>query len=145
MPKPEGLSRRERQIMDTLHRLGQAAPAQVREALPDPPSYTAVNTMLRILMESGHVRRAQEGQHFVYFPTQARQSAARSALRQVVETFFGGSAERAMTTLLSEAETDLTDEELERLAAAIERFKDAERRTEVPRDTHTKSEEGETR
>ncbi len=126
--KPNGLSRRERQIMDILHRLGQASPTQVREALPDPPTYTAVNTLLRILGERGHVSRVQEGQRYVYFPTQPRQSAARSAARQLVETFFGGSVERAVTTMLSEAETDLTDEEIENLSAAIERFKDKEKR-----------------
>ena len=126
--KSNGLSRRERQIMDILHRLGRASPAQVREDLPDPPSYTAVNTLLRILVERGHVGRAQEGQRFVYFPTQPRQSAARSAARQLVQTFFGGSIEHAVTTMLSEAEADLTEEELEHLTAAIERFKDRERR-----------------
>jgi BlaI family penicillinase repressor len=144
MPKPEGLSRRERQIMDALHRLGRAAPDQVREALPDPPTYTAVNTMLRILLNHGHVGRALGGRQYVYYPTQPRQSAARTALRQVVETFFGGSAERAMTTLLSEAETDLTDEELERLSAAIERAKDKEHR-DGPSDAQNVSTEGEAR
>lgn len=126
MPRPEGLSRRERQIMDILHRLGRAAPDQVREALPDPPTYTAVNTMLRILRDAGHVGRTLEGKRYVYFPAQPRQSAARTALRQVVDTFFGGSAERAMTTLLSEAETNLTDEELEHLATVIQRAKEKE-------------------
>ena len=127
-PKLPDLSRRERQIMDILHRLGQASPTQVREALPDPPTYTAVNTLLRILGERGHVGRVQEGQRYLYFPTQPRQSAARSAARQLVETFFGGSVERAVTTMLSEAETELTEEELEHLTAAIERFKNKERR-----------------
>ena len=128
LPPTKGLSRRERQIMDILHRLGQATPTQVREALPDPPTYTAVNTLLRILGERGQISRVQEGQRYVYFPTQPRQSAARSAARQLVETFFGGSVERAVTTMLSEAETDLTAEELEHLTAAIERFKAKERR-----------------
>ncbi len=120
MPKPDGLSRRERQIMDILHRLGGAAPAQVRDALPNPPSYTAVNTLLRLLMESGHVRRTQEGQRFVYSPTQPRQAAGKSAMRQVLQTFFGGDLETAVATLLSEAETELTDEEAARLSALIE-------------------------
>ena len=128
MPRPDGLSRRERQIMDILHRLGRASPAQVRESLPDPPTYTAVNTLLRILGERGHVSRAPEGQHYVYFPTQPRRSAARAALRRRVETFFGGSVEQAVTTLLSESEAGLTDEELDSLAAAIQRVKDKERR-----------------
>ena len=118
--RPHGLSRRERQIMDILHRLGRAAPAQVREGLPDPPTYTAVNTLLRILLEGGHVGRVQEGKQFVYFPTQPRQSAAKSAMRQVLTTFFGGDLETAVTTLLSEAETDLSDEQAARLSAMIE-------------------------
>lgn len=131
-PKPKGLSRRERQIMDILHRLGQASPTQVRAALPDPPTYTAVNTLLRILGERGHVGRVQEGQHYVYFPTQPLQSAARSAAQQLVETFFGGSVERAVTTMLSEAETEMTEEELEHLTTAIERFKAKERPKDGP-------------
>lgn len=117
---PPSLSRRERQIMDILHRLGRAAPAQVREALPDPPTYTAVNTMLRILLENGHVSRAPEGQHYVYFSTQPRQSAARSAMRQVLTTFFAGDLENAVATLLSESETEITDAEAIRLASLIE-------------------------
>ena len=120
---PKDLSRRERQIMDILHRLGRASPTQVRAALPDPPSYTAVNTLLRILGERGHISRVQESLHFVYFPTQPRQSAARSAARQLVDTFFGGRVERAVTTMLSEAEADLTEAEIAHLTAAIERFK----------------------
>lgn len=127
-PTDHQLSRRQRQIMGILHRLERATAAQVHEALPDAPSYTAVRTLLTILEREGHVHHIQEGRHYVYFPAQARQNAAQSAVRQLVQTFFGGSLERAVTTMLSEAETDLTDEELERLTAVIERAKEGERR-----------------
>ncbi len=131
---PKDLSRRERQIIDILHRLGRASPTQVRESLPDPPSYTAVNTLLRILGERGHVGRIPEGQRYLYFPTQPRQSAARSAARQLVDTFFGGSVERAVTTMLSEAETDLTEAEIAHLTAAVERFKHTQAREDSNED-----------
>jgi predicted transcriptional regulator len=141
-PKPHQLSRRERQIMDILPRLGRASPAQVREELPDPPTYTAVNTLLRILGERGHISRIQEGQHYVYFPAQPRQSAARAAVRQLVETFFGGSVEHAVTTMLSEAETDLSEEALTHLAAAVARFQDKETRKNSPNEnSHNEGEE----
>ena len=106
--------------------LERATAAQVQEAIPDAPSYTAVRTLLTILEREGHVRHAQEGRHYVYMPAQARQSAARSAVRQLVQTFFGGSLERAVTTMISEAEADLTDEELARLSTVIERVRAGE-------------------
>src|SRR5262245_36184808 len=88
------LSRRERQIMDLLFQRGRATAAEVRAGLPDPPSYSAVRAMLRVLEEKGHVRHAQEGQRYVYLPRLARERAKRSALRHVVKTFFDGSAEQ---------------------------------------------------
>src|SRR5688572_1296816 len=98
------LSRRERQIMDVLYRNGQATAAEVLEALPDPPGNSAVRTLLRILEEKGHLTHTQEGVRYVYRPTQPRQSAARSALAQVVHTFFGGSVENAVASMLSDAD-----------------------------------------
>ena len=118
-PSPHRLSRRERQIMNILFRDGRASAAEVQAALPDPPSYSSVRALLRILEEKGHLTHVQEGQHYVFLPTQARQSAARSALQQVVQTFFSGSVEKAVTTLLSEADQPLSDEELARLADLI--------------------------
>ena len=115
------LSRRERQIMDIVYRVGEVAVADVQAALPDPPSYSAVRALMRILEEKGHLRHREEGVKYVYLPVQARQSAARSAMRQVVQTFFGGSIEKAVSTLLSSREADLTDDELERLTAMIEK------------------------
>jgi len=118
--KFRGLSRREREIMEILHRTGKASPDQVQESLPSPPSYTAVNTMLRILMDHGHIDRTLEGRQYVYFPIQPRQTAARSALQQVIETFFSGSVEQAVTTLLSDEETHFSEDQLARLAGLIE-------------------------
>jgi predicted transcriptional regulator len=113
------LSRRERQIMDILFREGRASTATVLAALSDPPSYSAVRALLRILEEKGHVTHVQEGQHYVFLPVQATQSAARSALRQIVDTFFSGSIEKAVTTLISETELPLSDDELTRLSELI--------------------------
>jgi predicted transcriptional regulator len=117
------LSRRERQIMDILFREGRASAAEVQAALPDPPSYSAVRALLRILEEKGHISHVQEGQHYVFLPTQARHSAALSALQQVVQTFFSGSVEKAVSTLLSEADRPLSDDELTRLTELIEQAK----------------------
>src|SRR5690348_11846599 len=93
------LSRRERQIMDALYQAGRATAAEIRAAMPDPPSYSAVRTMLRILEEKGHVRHNLEGPRFVYIPTIARDKAKRSALKHVVNTFFDGSASQVMAAL----------------------------------------------
>lgn len=114
------LSRRERQIMDAIYALGQASAAQVQEAVPDPPSYSSIRKLLQILEDKGHLRHTQEGQHYVYYPTQPRQSAAKTAMKQVLTTFFGGNLESAVATLLSEAETELSQEQAVRLSLLIE-------------------------
>lgn len=118
------LSRRERQIMEIIYTRGQASASEVMAALADPPSYSAVRALLRVLETKGHVRHVQEGAHYVYLPTQPRNRAARSALAQVVHTFFGGSVEQTVATLLSDADTRLSEEELSRLAALIEQAKE---------------------
>src|SRR5437667_12174301 len=94
------LSRRERQIMDALHARGNATAAEVLSALPDPPSYSAVRALLRILEEKGHVRHRREGARYVYVPRTSPESARRSALQRVVSTFFQGSVAQAMAALL---------------------------------------------
>src|ERR1051326_8321832 len=94
------LSRRERQIMDVIYRRGRATAREVMEDIPDPPSYSAVRALLRLLEERGHVRHAQEGQHYVYTPAAAPSSARKSALSHVVRTFFGGSTEEAVVALV---------------------------------------------
>ena len=114
-----GLSRRERQIMDVIYRRGQATAAEVLEDLPDPPSYSAVRAMLRVLEEKGHLRHEQQGPRYVFLPTVPRDQARRSALQQVVHTFFGGSTEQAMAALLDQSDRALSDAELARLARLI--------------------------
>lgn len=121
------LSRRERQIMDIIYQRGQASAAEVLEALPDPPTYSSVRALLRILEEKGHLRHAEEGKKYIYLPTQLRQSAARSALQQVLQTFFSGSVENVVAALLSDDDRNITREELERLSALIERAKEEEK------------------
>lgn len=114
------LSRRERQIMDVLYRDRQATAAEVLAALPDPPSYSAVRALLRILETKGHVRHVADGTRYVYLPTVARDRAGRPALAGVLETFFEGSTEKAVAALLELSPAGLSDEELGRLSRLIE-------------------------
>ena len=113
------LSRRERQIIDILYANGKATAAEVQNALPEPPSYSAVRAMLRILEEKGHVRHEQDGPRYVYAPTVARDNAKRSALRHVLQTFFDGSAEQAISALLDDDAAKLSEKELDRLEKLI--------------------------
>src|SRR6476660_717945 len=114
------LSRRERQILDILYQKGRATAAEVQADLPEPPSYSAVRAMLRILEVKGHVKHEQDGPRYVYVPTVARDNAKRSALRHVLQTFFDGSAEQAISALLDDSSTRLSDRELDRLARLID-------------------------
>lgn len=113
------LSRREQQIMDIIYSRGQATATEVMENLPDPPSYSAVRALLRVLEEKGHLRHKQEGQRYVYSPTVARERAKRSALRRVLQTFFDNSAEEAVAALLDISQERLSDDELERMEQLI--------------------------
>jgi len=113
------LSRRERQIMDVLHQRGHATAADVQAAMPDPPSYSAVRALLRILEEKGHIKHRREGARYVYLPRGTRETARRSALRRVVSTFFQGSVTQAMAALLDAADTQLPDSELQKLQQMI--------------------------
>ena len=119
------LSRRERQIVDILYSQGRATAAEVQAALPDPPSYSAVRAMLRILEEKGHVRHDQDGPRYVYLPTVARDRAKRTALRHVLHTFFDGSTEQAISALLDQSDTKLSNRELDRLAELIDQARRA--------------------
>ena len=123
----EHVSRRERQIMDALYARGRASAAEVMESLPDPPSYSAVRAMLRLLEEKGLVRHEQEGPRYIYLPTVPAERASRSALTRLVQTFFGGSAEQAVAALLDMERSNLDDEQLDRLAKLIERAREEER------------------
>ena len=127
MPKPAAhdLSRRERQIMDVIFQRGQATAAEVAEAIPDPPSYSAVRALLRILEEKGYLRHEQQGLRYVFMPTMRRDSARRSALKGLVKTFFDGSVEQTVAALLGQQK--LSREELDRLVDLITRAREEER------------------
>jgi BlaI family transcriptional regulator, penicillinase repressor len=125
-PQPHlDLSRRERQIIDILYSQGRATAAEVQSALPEPPSYSAVRAMLRILEEKGHVKHEQDGPRYVYRPTLARDNAKKSAMRHMLQTFFDGSAEQAISALLDDHSARLSDQELERLARLINQARKA--------------------
>ncbi len=119
-PSHANLSRRERQVMDIVYRQGQATAAEVLQSLPDPPSYSAVRAMLRILEEKGYLHHKHQGNRYVFLPTLPLEKARRSALKQVVQTFFDGSTELAVSALLDCSSSKLSDEELDRLAQLIE-------------------------
>lgn len=121
--KHQQLSRRERQIMDILYQRGKSSASEVREAMPDAPSYSAVRAMLRILEEKGHVRHQAEGLKYVYLPTVARDKAKRSAVKHLLGTFFDDSPEQIVAALLDVSSTRLTREELDRMAEMIEQAK----------------------
>ncbi len=113
------LSRRERQIMDIIYSRGKASATEVMASLPDPPSYSAVRALLRVLEEKGHLRHEQDGQRYVYSPTVERERAKRSALRRVLQTFFDDSAEDAVAALLDISQESLSDGELKRMENLI--------------------------
>ena len=124
---PPELSRRERQIMDIIYRLGEAGAAEVVEHLPDRPAYNSVRVTLGILERKGVVRHRREGARYVYAPTVPAERARESALRHVVRTFFRGSPSKAALTLLDSASTRLSAEELDELTAWVEAAKRGKR------------------
>lgn len=117
----QSLSRRERQIVDILYRRGKATASDVMEELPGQPSSSTVRTQLRILEEKGHVTHTEDGPRFVYAAVVPRHSARRSALRHLVDTFFDGSTEKVVTALLGSDGARLSDAELDRLAALVDK------------------------
>ena len=118
-PKPNTLSRRERQIMDILYKLEQATVADVLGRLTGKPNYSTVRAQLRVLEDKGHVQHEEHGLRFIYVPTVPRHIARRSALRHLVETFFEGSAEKVVAALLGGEVSRISQEELDRLARLI--------------------------
>lgn len=116
------LTRRERQIMDVLYERGEASVGEVRRALPNAPSYSAVRALMRKLLDKGHASYREDGARYVYRPVLARNRARRSALQRVVNTFFDGSAADAVVGLLG-GERDLTEDELARIQATLEKLK----------------------
>ncbi len=115
------LSRRERQIMDVLYRRGRATAAEVHQEIPDPPGYSAVRAMLRVLEEKKHIRHEEKDLRYVFMPIVPRDKAGRSAVRHLLDTFFDGSPEQAVATLLDVSADDLSPEDLNRLTALIEK------------------------
>jgi len=109
--------------MDVLYRLGKATAAEVHAAIPDPPGYSAVRAMLRVLEDKKHVRHEEKDLRYVFIPTEPREKARRSAVRHLLDTFFDGSAEQAMATLLDVSARNLSQKELDRLAALVEKAK----------------------
>ena len=114
------LSRRERQIMDIVYAKGSASVHHVMQKMADPPGYSAVRAMLRLLEEKGHLEHEQDGPRYVYKPTLPREKARQSALKQLLGTFFDGSTEQAVAALLDLSASKLSDEDLDRLADLIE-------------------------
>jgi BlaI family transcriptional regulator, penicillinase repressor len=117
------LSRRERQIMEILYRQGKASATDVREAIEDPPTYSAVRAMLRVLEEKGHVKHENEGLKYVYVPIVNRDKAKRSAVKHLLSTFFRDSPEQVVAALLDVSSKRLTREELDRMAEMIDQAK----------------------
>lgn len=115
------LGRRERQIVEVVYRLGRASVNDVLDNLPDPPSYSSVRAMLRILESKGHLKHEQEGPRYVYLPAVRGDRASRSALDHLVRTFFGGSTSRALAALLEDRDARLSDEDIERLSKLIQK------------------------
>jgi predicted transcriptional regulator len=124
--QPALLTKRERQIMDVLFRLGRATAAEIMRAIPAAPGYSTIRTQLRVLEAKGHVRHEEVGLRYVYMPTLPRSAARRSALRHLVDTFFDGSSAKAVAALLGGEATTLSDEDLDRIAALVN---DARRET----------------
>lgn len=118
------LGRRERQIMDVVYRLGRATAAEVLESLPDPPTYSAVRGMLRLLEDKGHLRHEQDGPRYVYIPTTARDEARRSALAHLLDTFFDNSRESAVAALLDLGGARLDDDEYRRLKSVLDQARE---------------------
>lgn len=115
------LARRERQIMDVFHQVGEASVSEVLAQIPDPPSYSAVRTMIRHLESKGLLKHRQDGKRYVYQATQSRTVASRSALRKVLDVFFAGSAADAVAAILDVSGDNLAPEDLKRMADLIQR------------------------
>jgi len=115
------LSRRERQIMDIIYRLGHVTVAEVLPELPGEPAYSTVRAQLRVLEQKGHVRHEEQGQQYIYTPTVPRHAVRQSALKHLVHTFFDGSREKVVSALLGSESGSVSDEELERIAQIIDK------------------------
>jgi predicted transcriptional regulator len=122
------LSRRERQIMDILHRRGRATVAEVMAELSGEPAYSTVRAQLRVLEAKGHIRHEEEQLRYVYLPAQSHRAASRSALKHLLDTFFQGSPEQVVEALLGKDGAGVSRDELDRIADVIERARRESRR-----------------
>ena len=113
------LTKRERQIVDALYRLGRATAAEIMAAVPGAPTYSTIRTQLRVLETKGHVRHEEQGLRYVYMPTVPRSTARKSALKHLVETFFDGSSAKAVAALLGGEASRISDDDLERIAEIL--------------------------
>jgi predicted transcriptional regulator len=118
-----GLTRRERQIMDSLHRRGRATAATIMRDLPGAPHLSTVRTQLRVLEDKGHVRHEEEGLRYVYMPVIPRGTARRFALKHLLDTFFDGSAEKVIAAVLGSEGARLSPDELDRIADLVRRVR----------------------
>jgi BlaI family transcriptional regulator, penicillinase repressor len=118
-----GLSRRERQVMEILYQRGKASASEIKEAMPDAPTYSAVRALLRVLEEKGHLDHENEGLKYIYLPVVKRDQAKRSAVKHLVNTFFRDAPEQVVAALLDVSAKRLTGEELDRMAEMIEKAK----------------------
>jgi predicted transcriptional regulator len=118
------LSRRERQIMEVLYRLGRASAIEIRDAMPSPPTYTAVRTQLAVLQDKGQIRFERVGAKHIYEPTVPRHEMAKNVIAEVVENFFEGSVERVVATLIEPGSAPLSTAQLDRLSLLIEKAKE---------------------
>lgn len=116
----EGLSRRERQIMDALYRIGEASAHDIRRVLPDPPSYSAVRALLAVMLEKGLLSHRKESRRYLYRPAVSEKKAKRSALRRLLGTFFDDSPEKLVAALLDPNDPQLSDEEIARIRKMID-------------------------
>lgn len=119
------LSRRERQIMDIIYRRGEATAAEIMAEMPDPPGYSAVRAMMRVLEEKGHLVHRQDGPRYIFSPTMSREKAKLSALMHMLQTYFDGSIEQAVVALLDVSSSTLSESELNRLSKLIEEAREA--------------------
>jgi len=124
---PSALSRRESQVMDILHRRSGATVAEIMADLPDPPTYSAVRSVLHILGEKALIKHREDGPRYIYYPAQSTETAREDVLAHVVRTYFGDSPEQAMTALLRMSDADMSDADVKRLRAIIGRARQSGR------------------
>lgn len=126
-PETAALSRRERQVMDILHRRNAATVAEIMGDLPDPPTYSAVRSVLRILGEKDLIKHKEDGPRYIYYPAESTEEAREDMLAHVVRTYFAGSPEQAVTALLRMSDVDIDDAEVKRLRETIRRARQSGR------------------